>query len=257
MQSVNHSKNIVEVKNVSFSYGSELVLENISFDVHEGDYLGIVGPNGAGKTTLLKIMLGLLKPASGSISLFGTSLSDFKDWRKIGYVPQKATNFDSGFPVSVYDVVLMGCYNYKGLCCRINTGDCSIVERVLKQVGMWEYRDRLIGDLSGGQQQRVFIARALATEPKIIFLDEPTTGVDKKMHDEFYDLLRTLNRDAGLTLVLISHDIEKITEEAMHIACIDRTLVCHTSPEEFLKESESKNMFGEKVKIVSPHHHAH
>ncbi len=257
MQNVDHSKNVVEVKNVSFSYGPEPVLENISFNVHEGDYLGIVGPNGAGKTTLLKIMLGLLKPESGSIRLFGTQLSDFRDWRKIGYVPQKATNFDSGFPVSVYDVALMGRYGGRGLWSRINARDRATVERVLKQVGMWEYKDRLIGDLSGGQQQRVFIARALAAEPKIIFLDEPTTGIDQKMHDEFYDLLRALNRDAGLTLVLISHDIEKITEEAMHIACIDRTLVCHTSPEEFLKESESKNMWGEKVKIITPHRHTH
>lgn len=257
MQSVNHTKNIIEVKNVSFSYGSQPVLENISFDVHEGDYLGVVGPNGAGKTTLLKIMLGLLEPKSGSINLFGKPLSVFDDWHKIGYVPQKATNFDSGFPVSVYDVAMMGRYGQRGICCRINENDHAIVGKALKQVGMWEYRNRLIGDLSGGQQQRVFIARALATEPKIIFLDEPTTGIDQKMHDEFYDLLRTLNRENGLTLVLISHDIEKVTEEAMHIACIDRTLVCHTNPAEFLKESASKNIWGEKVKIITPHRHNH
>lgn len=257
MQSVNHSKNIIEVQNVSFAYGASPVLEHISFDVHEGDYLGIVGPNGAGKTTLLKIMLGLIKPKTGSISLFGVPLADFKDWRKIGYVPQKVTSFDSGFPASVYDVALMGRYGSRGLFHRINREDRAAVERALTTVGMWEYKDRLIGDLSGGQQQRVFIARTLAGEPKIIFLDEPTTGIDQKMQDEFYDLLRKLNREESLTLVLISHDIEKITEEAMHIACIDHTLVCHSSPAEFLKESESKNMFGEKVKIITPHHHNH
>jgi zinc transport system ATP-binding protein len=257
MHSVNHAKNIVEVKDVSFSYGSVSVLENIRFDVHEGDYLGVVGPNGAGKTTLLKIMLGLLEPKSGSVSLFGTPLAEFTDWHKIGYVPQKATSFDSGFPASVYDVVMMGRYSRRGLGCRITAGDRALVEKVLTQVGMWEYKNRLIGSLSGGQQQRVFIARALATEPEIIFLDEPTTGIDQKMHDEFYDLLRALNRENGLTLVLISHDIEKVTEEAMHIACIDRTLVCHTSPEEFLKESASKNLGGEKVKIITPHRHNH
>ena len=258
---VDHTKNIVEVKNVSFSYGQELVLENISFDVHQGDYLGIIGPNGAGKTTLLKIMLGLLKPGTGSINLFGMPISEFKDWHKIGYVPQKATNFDVNFPVTVFDVVMMGRYCCLSLCCRIKKNDREIVKRSLEQVDMWEYRDRLIGDLSGGQQQRVFIARALATNPEIIFLDEPTTSVDQKIHDEFYALLRKLNHKVGLTLVLISHDIKMVTEEAMHIACIDRTLVCHSTPEEFLQESmkegQPKNMWGQSIKIITPHHHNH
>ena len=257
MQTVDHTKNIVEVKDVSFSYGNEKILENISFAVHPGDYLGIIGPNGAGKTTLLKIMLGLLKPENGSIDLFGVPLSEFKDWHKIGYVPQKATNFDLSFPVTVYDVVMMGRYRCLSLYCRIKKSDLTMVRQVLEQVGMWEFRDRLIGDLSGGQQQRVFIARALAINPEIIFLDEPTTGIDQKMRDEFYSLLRKLNHEIGLTLVLISHDIKMVTEEAMHIACIDRTLVCHSTPEEFLKESESKNMWGQNVKIITPHQHNH
>jgi len=257
MQEVNHTKNIVEVKNVSFSYGKEKVLENIDFSVHQGDYLGVIGPNGAGKTTLLKIMLGLLKPDTGSINLFGVPLSEFKDWKRIGYVPQKATNFDSNFPVTVFDVVMMGRYCCLSIFCRIKKDDRAMVRQALEQVDMWEYRDRLIGDLSGGQQQRVFIARALATSPEIIFLDEPTTSIDQQMHDEFYQVLRKLNYESGLTLVLISHDIEMVTKEAMHIACIDRTLVCYTNPEEFLKDSESKNMWGQNVKIIIPHHHKH
>jgi zinc transport system ATP-binding protein len=247
MNNINHEKNIVEVKNISFSYGKEPVLEDISFAVHQGDYLGMIGPNGAGKTTLLKIMLGLLKPDNGSINLFNIPLSEFKDWQKIGYVPQKATNFDTAFPVTVYDVVMMA----------VKKNNRTMVRKVLEQVGMWEYKDRLIGDLSGGQQQRVFIARALVTNPEIIFLDEPTTSIDQQMHDEFYELLRKLNRGSGLTLVTISHDVEMVTKEAMHIACIDRTLVCHTSPEEFLKDSESKNIWGQNIKIITSHHHNH
>jgi zinc transport system ATP-binding protein len=258
---VDHTKNVIEVKDVSFSYGKEEVLKNITFSVHQGDYLGIIGPNGAGKTTLLKIMLGLLKPQMGSINLFGVPLGEFKDWKNIGYVPQKATNFDSNFPVTVFDVVMMGRYCCLKLCCRIKKNDRAMVRKSLEQVGMWEYHDRLIGDLSSGQQQRVFIARALAIQPEIIFLDEPTTSVDQKMNDEFYALLRKLNREMGLTLVLISHDIKMITEEAMHIACIDRTLVCHSTPEEFLQESmkegESKNIWGQNIKIITPHHHNH
>jgi zinc transport system ATP-binding protein len=123
-----------------------------------------------------------------------------------------------------------------------------MAKKVLEQVGMWEYRNRLIGDLSSGQQQRVFIARALATEPEIIFLDEPTTGVDEKTQNEFYKLLKTLNQEFSLTLILISHDIERITKEVMHIACIDKSLVCHLSPEEYIKESKTSQ-------IITLHHH--
>ena len=119
---------------------------------------------------------------------------------------------------------------------------------------MWEYRDRLIGDLSGGQQQRVFIARALVNQPEVIFLDEPTTGVDKPTQDNFYALLQKLNQEFGLTLVLVSHDIERILKEVMHIACIDKTLTCHVSPAEYLAESESTNIMGKDIKIITHHH---
>lgn len=247
---------IIEIKDVSFSYEKkEKVLHNISLDVRRGDYLGLIGPNGAGKTTLLKIMLGLLRPDSGSASLFGVSVEDFKDWSKIGYVPQKATSFDVNFPVTVLDVVMMGRYGDRSFYSPINKEDREIAKNSLVEVGMWDYKDRLIGDLSGGQQQRVFIARALASKPEIIFLDEPTIGIDKKTEEEFYSLLKKLNTEMNLTLVLVSHDIQKIAEEAKYIACIDKTLVCHSSPEEFFAETESRELFGQKVKIMTPHRH--
>ncbi len=255
MQKIDHTKNIIEVKDICFSYGKEQVLKDISLQIHQGDYLGIIGPNGAGKTTLLKIMLGLLKPNCGQIELFGKEIEDFKDWQKIGYVPQKATNFDTNFPVTVEEAVMMGRYARAGLFHQITKKDQEIVQKSLEQVGMWEYKNRLIGDISGGQQQRVFIARALAGEPEVIFLDEPTTGVDEKTQDEFYSLLKKLNQEFSLTLILISHDIERITKEVMHIACIDQKLVCHTSPEEYMKESHMIRIAGEPVKVIIPHHH--
>ncbi|MFZ2205273.1 MAG: metal ABC transporter ATP-binding protein [Candidatus Magasanikiibacteriota bacterium] len=255
MQTVDHTKNIIEVKNIFFSYNKEEVIRDISFDVHQGDYLGMIGPNGAGKTTLLKIMLGLLVAGSGSVKLFGQDIKNFKDWQKIGYVPQKATSFDINFPATVKEVVLMGRYARVGLFRRVTEKDLVLVEKSLKQVDMWEYKDRLIGDLSGGQQQRVFIARALVSEPEIIFLDEPTSGVDEKTQNEFFSLLRKLNQEFSLTLVLVSHDIEKITKEVMHIACIDKTLVCHMSPEEYIEESHAVNISGLPVKIITSHHH--
>ncbi len=255
MSKQHESVNIIEVKDVAFSFGAEKVLHDISFDIHRGDYLGIIGPNGSGKTTLLKIMLGLLRPESGTIKLFGKDLKNFREWSKIGYVPQKATNFDAHFPATVHEVVLMGRYGSRGLLHRITGHDHNLVRKSLEQVGMQEYQHRLIGDLSGGQQQRVFIARALAGQPEVIFLDEPTTGIDEKTQGEFYALLKKLNEDLNLTLVLVSHDIAMVTKEVMHIACIDRTLVCHMSPEEYLKESHSEKIFGHDVKVMTHHRH--
>jgi zinc transport system ATP-binding protein len=255
MSNVDHTKNIIEVENVSFSYGKEEVLSNITLQIHKGDYLGMIGPNGAGKTTLLKLMLGLLPLQSGSVRFFRQNIKDFKDWHKVGYVPQKATSFDVNFPATVLEVAMMGRYGRLGIAHRVTEKDKEIVRKCLEQVGMWEFRDKLIGDLSGGQQQRVFIGRALATEPEVIFLDEPTTGVDEKTQNEFYELLKKLNQEFSLTLILISHDIGRITKEVMHIACIDKVLCCHLSPEEYIKQSPVLSTTGEPFKIITPHHH--
>lgn len=236
MQRVDHSKNIIEVQGISFSYDGKVnVLKGITFAIHPGDYVGLIGPNGAGKTTLLKIMLGLLTPTRGEVRLFGQKINEFKDWYKVGYVPQKATHFDAGFPATVEEVVLMGRYAKRGLFSRTTEEDRKLTREALKQVDMWEYRRRLIGDLSGGQQQRVFIARAIVSQPEVIFLDEPTTGIDRQAQDDFYVLLRKLSGELGLTLVLISHDIKRVTDEVMHIAWIDRTLESYSSPEEYLR----------------------
>jgi zinc transport system ATP-binding protein len=250
MREIDHTKTIIEVADVSFSYENEEVLSGISLDVHEGDYLGLVGPNGAGKTTLLKIMLGLLRPTKGTVKIFGTELQKFKRWSDVGYVPQKATSFDQNFPATAGEAVLMGRYGKKGLFRHMTEEDEAAVQKAMEEVGMRDFKDRLVGDLSGGQQQRIFIARALAGEPKIIFLDEPTSGVDTKTQNEFYALMKKLNQELGLTLVLVSHDIEKITEEVMHVACVDRTLVCHETPEEYIKNGLGGNPLG-----FTRHHH--
>ena len=239
---------------MSFSYGGTEVLRDITLDIHEGDYLGVVGGNGAGKTTLLKIILGLLAPSKGFVKIFDIDIKKFKDWSRLGYVPQKATNFDVNFPATVREVVRMGRYGKKGIFSRMNKNDEQIVDSSLKRVGMMDYQYRLIGDLSAGQQQRVFIARALAGQPEIIFLDEPTTGIDKNSQDEFYGLLKKLNKELRLTLILITHDVERILKEAMHIACINHRLVCHSSPEEFLRDNPSLNIGGQTVKVIKHHH---
>jgi zinc transport system ATP-binding protein len=251
---VDHHKNIVEVRDLSFSFGSEVVLRNINLDIHLGDYLGIVGPNGGGKTTLLKLMLGLLRLQQGSIKLFGEDITNFRDWHKIGYVAQKAVNFDSGFPATVEEITSMGRFGQRGVLRRLNKDDKQIIEQSLAAVGMLELSARLIGNLSAGQQQRVLIARALASKPEILFLDEPTVGIDSEAQEEFYKILHKLNSELDLTLVLVSHDIDIIAQETTELACINRNLVYHGSPEEFLKEDSIKKLYGQNIKFI-PHHH--
>jgi len=256
LNKVDHTKNIIEIKDVSFGYDKNKdILKNINLEIHKGDYIGFVGPNGSGKTTLIKVILGLLEFREGSIKIFNQDLKNFKDWNKIGYVSQRISNFDNNFPLTVEEVVLMGRYSGKKLGGRITDDDRKLTQESLQEVGMWDYRDRLIGDLSGGQMQRVFIARALVSKPEIIFLDEPTTGIDEKSENDFYLLLQELNKKMGITLVIVSHDIERLTREVMHIVCINQTLTCHTTPEEFIKESQTSNMFGEDVKIITHHKH--
>ncbi|MCI4625705.1 MAG: metal ABC transporter ATP-binding protein [Candidatus Magnetoovum sp. WYHC-5] len=254
MSPVDHTQNIIEVENVFFSYGQCDVLKDITLTIHKGDYLGLVGPNGSGKTTLIKVILGLLKPRRGLIRLFGDDIKDFQNWHKISYVPQKTISFEVGFPATVKEVVLMGRYGRRGMFHKVTAEDRKKTEEALKEVNMWNFRDCLIGELSGGQQRRVFIARALASQPEVIFLDEPTVGIDKTNQEELYAILRKLNKDMDLTLVMVSHDIEKIVQETMHIACIDRTLVCHASPEDFLKDSPLQNILGYNIKMI---HHRH
>ncbi len=252
--SVDHNKNIIEVEHVSFGYDRAPVLTDITLTIHQGDYVGIIGPNGSGKTTLLKVMVGLIKPTQGTVRLFGNPHPTFKDWSKLGYVPQKAINFDPLFPVTVSEVVAMGRFARKGVLKSLDETDQAIIERSLKQVEMHDYKNRLIGDLSSGQQQRVFIARALAGEPEVIFLDEPTVGVDVKTQEQFYMLLRKLNQELGLTLVLVSHDIDVIAGEATELACINQTLVYHGEPAEFVKGDYLQKLYGKNIRQILHDH---
>jgi len=251
--SVDHTKNIIEVSGVSFAYNEDLVLENVDLNIHKGDYLGVIGPNGGGKTTLIKIMLGLLMPKIGVVKMFGEDIQSFEDWSKVGYVPQKVINFDVNFPATVFEVVAMGRYGKRGLFKSLTKEDKRIIGDSLKQVEMFEFKNRIIGDLSGGQQQRVFIARALAGQPEVIFLDEPMAGVDSLAQDQFYQLLKKLNHELDLTLVFISHDIEAVVNEVTEIAFVNRKLSYDDDPKSFVKE-EMKKLYGDSKFI---HHHKH
>jgi len=244
MQQLDHTKNIIELKDVSFSYGEEEVIRNINMSVHKGDYLGIIGPNGGGKSTLLKLMLGLLTPSKGEVFLYGIPIKKFKDWSKIGYVSQQVTHIDPHFPMTVEEVVMMGRFPRLGLLRFPSQKDKDIVNNAISQVEMLPFKNRLVGDLSGGQQQRVFIARALAGLPEVIVLDEPTVGVDVKTQKQFYILLQKLNNELNLTLVLVSHELDIVAHEATEIAYINRELVYHGMPKKFLESMYFEKLTG-------------
>lgn len=243
---INHQENLIEIDQLSFAYDKELVLKNISFAVHRGDYLGIVGPNGGGKTTLLKIILGLLAPTAGQVRLVETV--------RLGYVPQNVSAIERFFPATVAEVVAMGRYARVGMLRRLQAADHAAIAQALQHVGMTDYRQRLIGDLSGGQLQRVFMARALAGEPEILILDEPTVGVDARHQAQFYALLRELNTQLQLTLLLVSHDLDVVAKETTELACINQTVTYHGSPAEFIDSGLVESVYGATVQRVAHHH---
>lgn len=245
---------IISLKNIGFGYDNIPVLDKINFEVKQGDFLGIIGPNGSGKTTLLKIILGLLPPTQGSVGLFGVSLSKFKNWSKIGYVPQKAGANTVNFPISVFEIVAMGRINNSRFLDFATRKDKEVIFKSLEEVEMLKSKNRLISELSGGQQQRVYIARALASRPELLILDEPTVGVDIESQSKFYDLLKKLNQKHKLTLILVSHDVNAVAHEVTEIACINRTMIAHGPPREILHEDFVEKLYGKELRYVLHNH---
>jgi zinc transport system ATP-binding protein len=238
----NESKTLIDVQDISFSYGHLEVLQHVTFPIRRGDFLAIIGPNGSGKTTLIKIILGLLKPSSGQVRILGKPVEEFNDWPKIGYVPQKATHIDPYFPASAREVVAMEFLSSKKFPRLKKREEELYLEKALKQVGMEHFKDRRVGSLSGGQQQRVFIARAIVNEPHILFLDEPTTGVDSETQEHFYDMLDTLNKKEGITIVLVTHDTGIVNKHVTQVACLNQQLVYHGTHAEFCRSGAFKEM---------------
>lgn len=242
-------KPIVELDDVSFRYGEVSVLESVTLRVEAGDVLGIIGPNGSGKTTALRIMLGLLTPASGSVRLFGVPLGEFQEWRRIGYVPQR-TALDSSLPVTVQELIVSGFVSTLAPFRRPNSAARLRVREVLELTGMATYAGARIGALSIGQQQRVLIARALVTAPDLLVLDEPTGGVDPEAQAGFLGLLRHLNRERGLTLILVSHDIGVVSRDVSRLACLNRRLLFCGPPGDFLSDAALAALYNSSVRIV-------
>ena len=229
---------VIEFKDVSFAYQNGLVLERINLKIKPGEYVGVIGPNGGGKTTLIKLLLGLLKPQHGQVLLWGEEASSFKDRHRIGYVPQRIGNSDFRLPITVCEVVSFGAGK-----------DRAAVGQALEQVGMSQFADRPLTQLSGGQQQKVFIAKALAAQPEVLVLDEPTVGVDVRAQDEFYQLIADLTQ-RGLTIIMASHDIDVVMNEVGKLVCINEELVYHGHPKDFIEKDYLTKLYGKTRKFI-------
>ena len=221
---------LIELRSVDAAYNSEIILKNVNLNIYSNDFMGIIGPNGGGKTTLLKIILGLLKPTSGTISIFGNSPA--KGRNLIGYVPQ-VFNFHRDFPITVLDVVLMGQLRKTPIGHHYNTEDKISAQNALQQVEMSNFKDRHISNLSGGQLQRVMIARALISKPKLLLLDEPLSNIDSRWQTEFYLLLKKLKQ--SLAIMLVTHDTSALLTYVDQVACLNRRLYYHGPTQEGLQ----------------------
>ena len=219
-------RDIVKLENVWVSYDSTPALEGINLRVDEHDFLGIIGPNGGGKSTLLKVILGLIRPMRGTVTVLGNPPDRSRG--RIGYVPQHS-NYDHDFPVSVMGVVTMGRYGKRGILKPYGKSDREAAETALARVGMLSHASTQIGQLSGGQQQRTFIARALVSDPALLLLDEPTASVDSAMQTDFYELLEDLKKE--MAIIMVSHDIGAVSVFVDKIACLNVQLYYHGSRE--------------------------
>lgn len=217
-------KPIVELSNVWVWLGNNLALRDVSLAIQTGKFIGLMGPNGGGKTTLLKTIAGLIKPDRGEIHMP-------EEAGAIGYVPQDE-RFDPDFPLTVRDVVRMGLYGPKGVFPRLTAAEKSRADSVLDMVGMKTLASRSIGELSGGQKQRIFIARAVVGNPRLLLLDEPTTGVDAAARDAFYKLLFGLMARLSLTIILASHELEVVPTQVDEIICVNQKVFIHAAPDE-------------------------
>ncbi|HEX6254002.1 MAG TPA: metal ABC transporter ATP-binding protein [Nitrososphaera sp.] len=242
---------IAEIDRLSYAYSGNLVLDNISFTIDEGDILGIIGPNGAGKTTLFSCMLGLLDDYTGTIKILGDDIKkkNGKVFKSIGYIPQKKT-IEQNFPATVEEIVSLG----------ITTIGKTSKEKIalaLETVGLLAQKDRRVGELSGGQQQRVLIAKAMVNNPKLLILDEPVTGIDLEMQNRFYSLLKKINQENKITIIWASHDLDAVNRFATIVACINRSMFFHGKAYEFFENPDLLKAYSESSMQAHMHLHNH
>jgi zinc transport system ATP-binding protein len=246
------SVTIVESRNLFINFGSIPVLSDVCFRIERGDYVGLVGPNGSGKSTLIKCILGLLRPASGSVTLFGNDALLMQNREKIGYLPQRIDFFNPRFPSTVAEIISQGLLARKRAGKDLGKRQTDDMLELLEITGI---RNRRIGDLSGGQQQRVFIARALVNEPDLLMLDEPASALDPEMRDHFFSLLRELNGIKRVTIIMVTHDIGGIGEYASKLLYLDKRVIFFGGFDEFCRSENMAQFFGAASQHIICHEH--
>jgi zinc transport system ATP-binding protein len=237
----------IEIVDLTFRYGDLLVLDAIDIEVELNEFIGVVGPNAGGKSTLLKIVLGLLQPDRGKVTVLGTTPS--KARKKLGYVPQYPT-FPRDFPITVGQTVLMGRLGVTKPFAGYAASDISGAERAMTETEIQHLASRRLNTLSGGQLQRVMLARALVSQPELMLLDEPTSNIDTRLESEIFDLLKELNK--RMAIVVVSHDIGFISKYVERVACLNRTLVCHKT--ETIDGRTLQQLYGSDVHMVAHRH---
>lgn len=237
----------IEVHNLTASYDGRPVLWDVDFNLEAGKIIGIIGPNGSGKTTCLKAIMGLIKPGSGFVKIFGHTLDEMRE--RVAYVPQRES-VDWDFPASVLDVVLMGRYRSHNLFRRTNAADLEIAKQSIEKVGLTEFKDRQISQLSGGQQQRVFIARALAQQADLYLMDEPFVGVDAATESAILSLLHEM-KDQGKTVLIIHHDLQTVSDYFDYLVLLNTRIVAKGTPHEVLTKENLSNAYGGQLTLLS------
>lgn len=246
---------ILETRNLRCTLGQNQVLDSVSLTFCAGEYIGIVGPNGSGKSTLIKAILGLVETDPAMVSLFGVPRASFKEWGRIGYLPQNIGRMNPAFPATVSEIVSLGLNSGAYRCRNISNISIERVNEVLDQLGIGHLRKRMIGELSGGQQQRALLARALVHNPELLILDEPTAALDPEIRDRFYDMLHALNTEHGTTIVLVTHDTGTIGKYAEKMLYIDKRPLFFGSFDDFCHSSEMASFFGEHSQHLICHRH--
>jgi zinc transport system ATP-binding protein len=247
---------VLSVRKLSFGYGPIEVLTEVTFDVEKGDYIALGGPNGAGKTTLIKTVLGLAGKYSGSAELFGQEVESFRDWGRIGYLPQRVNAFNPLFPATVKEVVGLGLLSQKHFPKRFTRNDSLKIRQTLDLMDISDLENKQVRELSGGQQQRVFLVRSLVSDPSLLILDEPSTALDPHARESFFELIKKLNKDRGITIVLITHDISHIGQYANRLLYLDKSVVFYGRFADFCNSAEMTKYFGQYSQHLICHQHS-
>jgi zinc transport system ATP-binding protein len=246
---------IIKLNNVSISYNSHEALKDVSFEVEPGDFIALVGPNGAGKTTLVKSIFGLVSLKAGDIELFDTPAKKFADWGKLGYLPQQSSTINPLFPATAEEVIELGLLSQKKNPKSITADDKKLVNEIAEKLKITDLKERMLSELSGGQQQKVLLARCLVSKPQLLIFDEPSTALDPDSRDSFFELIKNLNEQDGIAVLLVTHDAGFVGKYAEKLLYIDKKIVYFGKFNEFCKSDDMRHFFGEHYQHIICHQH--